>query len=276
MTHAAERHFKILLLLLLLLLAPAACQRSMPDQAESQVASGSVAGADAPEVAGKAVPGDEAGMLAYEHSVDIQLPAGEIPSRVDTLQSACHARRFGACVVLNVQRNGGDHPSASLTLRIAPAGVEPMIGLAGAGGELGNRSTRAEDLAVVVRDNTLVRQRLRHEFERLAGFQQRRDLAVSDMIALSKQIAETQAQLELAEQEAAQHRRRIDTQLLNISLQPPRGQVGRSEIAQAFRDFGRTLSTGAAWTIRALAFLIPLALLLAGLFVLVRHLRHRR
>lgn len=226
---------------------------------------------------GAASTARERAMLAYEHDVEIRLPAGEIPARLQAVQAACNNSKFGECVVLNVSQRGGDvMPGGSLTVRIVPAGVEPMIKLASADAELGNRSTRAEDLAVVVRDNNVAQTRLRKELERLREFQERRDLAVADMIALSKQIAESEAQLEAAEQEGAQHKRRIDTQLLTLNFQPPGGESGRSEIGQAFRDFGEILSSGTAWLIRAFAFLIPLAVLLTVLVIVVRRIRRRK
>lgn len=215
-------------------------------------------------------------MLAYEHDAQVSLDAATIPQRLQDARAACEGGRFGACVVLSVQQSGGDHPGAMLGMRIAPAGVEPMIALASEGAILGSRSTRAEDLAVVVRDNRTAQERMRKELARLQEFQLRRDLAVADMIALSKQLAETEAQLQAAEQEGAQHRRRIDTQLLTLNFQPPGGESGRSEIAQAVRDFGKTLSMGTAWTIRAAAFLIPLGLVLLLLVAGLRRWRRRR
>ncbi|MEZ0472014.1 DUF4349 domain-containing protein [Luteimonas salinilitoris] len=262
-------------LAVLLLAGLSACQRS-PDQALSYAAPA------AAKMAREAAPGADAdggsnggAMLAYEHSAGIRLPAAEIATRQRAVQDACIARKFGECVVLNMHQQGGDYPSASITVRIVPDGVEPMIALAGEGAELGERSTRAEDLAVVVRDNDVARERLRRELERLQEFQQRRDLAVADMIALSERMAAAQAQLEAAERDGAQHRRRIETQLLTLDFRPPDGQAGRSEIGQAVRDFGATLSMGTAWTIRALAFLIPLAALLAILVLAVRRWRRR-
>ncbi|WP_407351057.1 DUF4349 domain-containing protein [Luteimonas sp. R10] len=260
-------------LVVLLLAGLSACQRS-PDQVLSYAAP------TAAKMAREAAPeadtdGDGDAMLAYEHSAGIRLPAAEIAPRQRAVQDACIARKFGECVVLNMHQQGGDYPSASITVRIVPDGVEPMIALAGEGAELGERSTRAEDLAVVVRDNALTRERLRRELERLQEFQQRRDLAVADMIALSERMAAAQAQLEAAERDGAQHRRRIDTQLLTLDFRPPDGQAGRSEIGQAVRDFGATLSMGTAWTIRALAFLIPLAALLAVMVLVIRRLRRR-
>lgn len=261
------------LLAALLVLSASACNRG------SESATSGHAGSAPMAAKAESAPGGDAqlgALLAYEHDAQIALDAESIPQRMQEARVACEGRRFGACVVLSVQQSGGEHPGATLGMRIAPAGVEPMIRLASAGATLGSRSTRAEDLAVAVRDNDTVQDRLRRELARLQEFQQRRDLAVADMIALSKQLAETEAQLQAAEQEGAQHRRRIDTQLLTLSFHPPGGQSGRNEIAAALRDFGKTLSIGAAWTIRAAAFLIPLVIVLLLLLAGVRRLRRRR
>jgi hypothetical protein len=214
-------------------------------------------------------------MLAYEHQVEVHLSADRIAARGQALQAACTSQKFGACLVLGMSEEGGDFPEATLSMRAAPTAVEPLIAAAGEGGEIGSRSAQAEDLAVVVGDNTMLQDRLRKEYARLGEFQQRRDLAVSDMIALSRQMAETESQLEAAERKAAQYRRRIDTQLLTIHFLPPDAQTGRSEIGQAFRDFGGIMAGAVAWLIRALAVLLPLSVVALVLVLIVRRLRRR-
>lgn len=265
-----QRRMSSIWVVSLALLLQAGCQQ------RNEAASYAGGAAPAPATPAQAKRSALQAMLAYEHDVEIGLEQAQILPRMRAAQAACDGGKFGDCVVLNVQQQGGDRPSASLTVRMAPAGVEPMIALASAGAEIGSRSTRAEDLAVAVRDNALAQSRLGKERERLQQFQQRPDLAVADMIALSRQLAETDAQLEAAAQEGAQHRRRIDTQLLTLRFQPPGGESGRGEIGQALRDFGATLAMGTAWTIRALAFLVPFGLLLAVLVAIVRRWRRGR
>lgn len=243
---------------------------------DESLALGAAAPPSLPDMPPEPVATEEASYLAYEHDASITLPADRIQPRLQEAQAACNTGKFGNCVVLNVRQQGGDWPSATLGMRLAPAGVEPMIALASAQAELGSRSTRAEDLAVAVRDNTLAQDRLRRERERLQEFQARRDLAVADMIALSKQLAETEAQLESAEQQGAQHRRRIDTQLLTLDFRPTVSQANRNQIWLALRDSGETLSSGVAWTIRTVAFVLPVGVALLALVVLVRWWRRRR
>jgi hypothetical protein len=259
-----------------LALALAACSnKTQQEHAVGAVGFAAAPAADAGARAGNAA-NDMQAMLAYEHHVGVVLPADETATRMQAAKAACEDGRFGACVVLDARSQGGDQPSASLGMRIVPAGVERMIALASRDARVGSRSTHAEDLAVQVRDNALVQERLRNELARLQEFQQRRDLAVADMIALSRQLAETQAQLDAAEREGAQNRRRIDTQKLTLDFRPPAAESGRGEIGQALRDFGGTLSTGAAWTIRALAFLLPVLVVVAVLVALWRRLRRNR
>lgn len=276
------RKVSAVLLGALVMLCVAACSDSGRTSAES-MSYGATAPAPAAKMAARESAADAAdgghdlsAMLAYEHHAGIQLPGERIPDRLQEVQAACADSRFGACVVLNVNQQGGERPSASATLRIVPDGVEPMIALAGEDARLGSRSTHAEDLAVAVRDNAQVQDRLRREMERLQQFQQRPDLAVGDMISLSERIASVEAQLESAAQREAQYRRRIDTQLLTLSFQPPNTQASRSEVGQALRDVVSLFATGTAWTIRSAALLAPVLLALAVLVAVIRAVRRRR
>lgn len=253
--------------LLLLALALAACSRH---SAESAAEAPAAAPAAAPTVDGRAA------MLAYEHEVEVQLPATQIDARLKQVQDSCLSGRFGACNVLSLQQRGGDYPQATLSVRIVPAGVEPMIAQAGDGGEIGSRSTHAEDLAQAVRDNAALQQRLQAEQRRLQEFQQRRDLSVADMISLSAKQAELETQLLAASQEAAQQRRRIETQRLTLRFGALDGERSRSEIGEAFADMGSIFAAATAWAIRAIAALTPFALLGAVLWWLVAWLRRRR
>ena len=214
--------------------------------------------------------------LAYQHDVAIELAAADIPARLQAVQASCQSGKFGDCAVLDVRQSAGDAPSASLTVRIAPQGVEPIIAQAAQGAEIGSRSTHAEDLAQVMADNDLQQLRLQKEHAKLLEFQQRKDLAVADLLAISKQLSEIEAGLQTAQREGAQHRRRIDTQRVTLDFRPPGGQRGRSEIAQSFLDFGSILSVSVAWMIRAFAGLLPLLVVLSVVVFLWRRRRRHK
>ena len=214
--------------------------------------------------------------LAYEHEVEVVLDGDSLQSRLAQSQAACQDATFGACEVLAVSRHGGNWPSARLAVRIVPAGVEPLIARASEGGEVGSRVTRAEDLAQAVADTARTRERLQREQARLLEFQQRPDLAVADMIALSRQMSEVDTALEAAAQDSAQQQRRIQTHLVTLDFRVSGQDGGSGQVRQALGDFGQILGTGTAWTIRSVAFLIPVGAVVALLVLAWRRLRRRR
>jgi hypothetical protein len=215
-------------------------------------------------------------LLAYEHQIRIRMPGERIAARASEVQAACNSGKFGACAVLGMSQSGGDDPSATVEVRIVPEGVDKLIGLAGKGEEIAERSIQAEDLATAVRDNSLRQDRLRKEHARLLEFQDRKDLKIADVMTLSGRIAEIEAQLQAAEQEAAQQQRRISTQLVTLTFQTTRGQENTSEIGQAFKDVGSIVTGVVAFMIRAFAALLPVAVVLFVLVVVIRRIRRAR
>lgn len=212
----------------------------------------------------------EGASLAYEHELDIRLDASQISARVKQLAEACQSSRFGDCAVLQVGQQGGSEPSGSIRVRISPQGVEPIIGLAGKDGDVASRTTQAEDLAQQVADTTLAKARLEKEHARLLAYQDNRDMKVADLLVVSQRLSEIEAGVEQANRDAAQQRRRIDTQLVTLRFNGSAGQQSRSEIGQALRETGAILGSSVAFLIRAAAALLPVAIVLAVAVLLAR------
>lgn len=211
-----------------------------------------------------ALASPEGAFLAYEHTVQLRLPGERIAPRLQAVAEACQSGRFGDCAVLQLSQDGGDGASGSIEVRVAPKGVEPLVALAGEQGEVTARSTRAEDLAQQVADTQLTQARLKNEHARLLDYQQRKDLAVADLLTISQRLSEIEAGLEQANREAAQQHRRIDTQKLAIHMEATNGQRNRSEIGRAFAEFGGIFTASLAWLIRLFAGLLPVALIGGG------------
>lgn len=250
--------------------ADAASSAASAAEAAVQAADAAVA-APPPSGDGRVMPS-----LAYEHEVSVALPAAQIPARLKQLQDGCLKASFGACTVLQVEQRGGERPRGELSVRIAPAGVEPLIAQAGQDGQIESRTTHAEDLAQAVQDNDAQRQRLQAEQRRLQEFEQRRDLSVADMIALSEKLAAVETQLLATSQEAAQQRRRLDTQRVTLTFAAPTAERSRSDIGDALRDSGEIFAGSIAWAIRAVVGLAPFALLGYVLWRLIAWRRRRR
>lgn len=98
-----------------------------------------------------------------------------------------------------------------------------MVQLAGQHGDVAARSMRAEDMAQQIADTNLAQARLQKEHARLLELQQRRDLAVTDLLAVSRRLAEIEAEAQQTQQQAAQQQRRVRTQLLTLNSAVPVG-----------------------------------------------------
>ena len=211
--------------------------------------------------------------LAYEHSVGIRLPADQLQSRLGAVREACADQRFGACDLLAIEQNQGQYQAASISVRIVPAGVEKMVAFAGEGGELQHRHTRAEDLAQAVSDTAQQRQRLERQRQTLLQYQARGDLAVSDMLALARELADVEVQLASNAQDAAQQQRRLTTNLLTLSFSTEGEPTSRlARIGEAASGMLDNATEGTTEAIRLLGYGIPFVIILFPLALLVRWL----
>ncbi|KFL36836.1 DUF4349 domain-containing protein [Arenimonas donghaensis] len=235
---------------------------------------------DAADAAGAAAmagmenaPGE---FLAYEHHARVRLPVADMPERVAAVRAACLGGQHGQCTVLGEDIQSGQFPSASLVLRVVPGGVEPLLGLAANGGELAQRSTRAEDLAVAVRDTSLRQARLRSQHARLLELMARPDARAEDLIAITRELAEIETQLQQAEQDAAQQQHRVRTNLLTLAFEADQLTTASSELGRTLGDVVSVLDHSAAVLVLVVVALLPFLVLALVVYVLVRAWRRRR
>ena len=193
--------------------------------------------------------------LAYEHQLRIELPEGEIAPRMAALREACESARFGACNVLRMEQ--GEH-NGTLAVRVVPAGVEPLTGMASQHGKLAWRQTRAEDLADAVSENEQKRKLLETYSAQVEQLSARKDLSAGDLIALSHERAKIQVDRESLENTAAQQQRRIDTNLLQMDFT----DGSRShQLGMSLNQWIGELYDGIDTTLSVLAYGIPFLLL---------------
>ena len=227
----------------------------------------------APAMAGE--QGKAGAFLAYEHSVRIDLADNSVSARIDAVHTACVGERFGACSLLSVQQSSGNYPHGEIVVRIVPAGVEPLVTLAAEGGTIGNRTTSAEDLAEAVADNTHQRELMARQRARLEEFQARKDLAVADMLILSKELAALEVQAADAEKESTQQRRRIETNRLTISFAVADTQPQGSHIGRALKNLWSSFDEGVADALEYLGYGLPFLVLGLPLLLILRWLWRR-
>jgi len=209
--------------------------------------------------------GKAGAQLAYEHELTLSLPAEQIGPHLEQTRESCEKAQFGACNILLLEQS---KYRARVVLRIVPDGVEPIVKQASEGAELGERVTSAEDLADAVADVQRQQQRLKAQQQRLDELAARKDIGVSDLIALSKEQAGIENDLQALAQTAAGHQRRLDTNRLTLNFLPSDGAERGSSLKRALRDLPDNLAEGTAAALekgsQALPFVIlafPLALL---------------
>ena len=148
---------------------------------------------------------------------------------------------------------------------------DPIIGLAGKDGKMAARNTRAEDLAQPVADTERELGLMTVHRDRLAEFMKSKELKVEQLITVSRELATVQAQIEALSTTHANLRRRIDTELLTISLSLPRQDYAaeQSPVLDAFRSFGTDFKQAIAQVIGFVAVLLPwLVIIVPGLILL--------
>lgn len=213
--------------------------------------------------------------LAYEHHIGIELPGELIAERLAATREACQLERFGTCNLIAAEQISGDYPRGEITLRIAPSGVEKLTSLAADGGEQINRLTRTEDLAQAITDNRQQRDQLLSQQQTLQQYQNRNDLTVADLLALAKEVAAVQVQLQALSQEAALQQRRLDTNLLTLSFSSPHKRSHLGLISDATSRLLDNLAEGTAGVIEFVGYSLPFLIILFPLTLLLRWLWRR-
>lgn len=217
--------------------------------------------------------------LAYEHAAELDMAdAAGVSVAAERIAAACREQRFGDCALLGFEQSGGEWPSASVRMRLAPDGVAPTLQLATeAGGTVTRRTTKAEDLAAALADLKRERESLEAQRSRLESAVAGRSTSAADAIALAAELGRIDARLAELDAGARAQQRRIDTNLLTIELRAVAAPPGA---LSAFDGLGKTVvaqfADGIAEALAGLAYLLPLALVLMlpalGLALLWRRL----
>lgn len=216
-------------------------------------------GAATPVQGTRGAPGSQ---LAYAHQIEIELAADAVLARAAAVQAACEQQAHGACSLLGMQTEGGDRPRAVLELRAVPEAVAPLIAIAAADGTTRSRRTTAEDLADAVAEVADQRAFLDSQRAELVRLLARRDLAVSDLLALSERVARIDTELRTLEQRGREQQRRIETNHLTLNLVPPlRDPADEDWFEGTNLDLRQSIADGIVNAIDVLTYVLPLLLI---------------
>lgn len=136
-----------------------------------------------------------------------------------------------------------------------------MVTLAAEGGKLGQRITSAEDLADAVADVRRRQDRLQAQQQRLDELAKRKDISVSDLIALSKEQAAVENELQELAQVAAGQQRRLDTNRVTLNFRSSDGAHQQSRFSRMFSNLGDNLVNGTADALERASYVLPFLIL---------------
>jgi hypothetical protein len=214
--------------------------------------------------------------LAYEHSLGIEAPEDKIAPMFEAVQAACRAATAESCAILEARISTGEYASAQLRFRATAKGVQNLIEVLAAKGEIASRSTTAEDLAGPIEDNAKKLAMLTDYRAKLEALRTRSTADVDSLIKLTRELAQVQGEIESLTGSQAQLVQRVETEILNVSISSHNSRSFWSPIAASASDFGENLSEAIATFITGIAYLLPWTLLVAAGIWAWRKWRRRR
>lgn len=213
--------------------------------------------------------------LAYEHTVSVAVAGSELAERMKSVQGACADERFGKCRLLRFDESRGRYASGIVTVRVEPAGVEPLVALASTNGTISSRETRAEDLSVVVADTSRQREQLAAQRIQLDEFRNRKDLAVADMIALAHEVVQVESNLADLDETSSGLQNRLDTNLLTLQFRASEKDSNWAHLGESISNSLDSFIDGTSEAIEMIAFGFPFLIILFPLALLWRWLWRR-
>ena len=242
------------------------------DAAAREASAGPATGASSPERPAPQAP-VTAALLAYAYTYDLELPAARVKPIMARHQAACEAAGPLVCQVVGAQTalSGRDLASGRLELRARPDWLKRFRDGLGAeaqaaGGKLASSATETEDLSRSITDSEAQVRALTTLRDRLQRLLAERPGKLEEVLAVERELARVQGELDATQSGLAVMRTRVATSALTLTYRAegvaaPDG-VG-SPLAEAFNGFIGTVLLVLAGLVTLASFLLPLALVAA-------------
>lgn len=226
--------------------------------------------------------------LAYRYNYGFSLPAKAVAPTAKSHAAMCQKAGPALCQILssNTSSQNSDYVNASLQLRAEPEWLkqftaEIQTSVSEAKGEMTHSGVSAEDLtrSILDTDARLKAQKtLRTRLERLL---ETRDAKLPDLLALERELARVQGQIESATTTLNVLKKRVSMSIVEIHYQTQSVAVSRSAlspISRSLKNFAGNIATGVGAVIEFASFVLPwlLLVILPGLWLIRRLWRQRR
>lgn len=206
-------------------------------------------------------------MLALEHSLSLELEEVQLATVFERGLAACRDAASESCNVLESRISSGQSHSGILKFRAQAAGIKKIINALSKDSKIAAQSTTAEDLAAPIADGAKRLAMLKDYRTQLESLRGRANNDVDSLIKFSHELAQVQSDLEAAEGVQARMKQRVETEILNVSLETGSRTGFWKPIATAVSEFGGNLSQGISSAISGVAYSLPwLVVMLFGVW----------
>lgn len=226
--------------------------------------------------------------LAYRYGYGLVMPSASVKPTADKHMQICRDAGPSKCQITGSNTNNYSDTDirANLSLRAEPQWLQSFVAdmkidIAEIDGRIESENTSVEDLTRAILDTdarlkaqTTLRTRLEYLLET-------RDAKLPDLLALERELARVQGEIESATANLKTLRARVSMSVVNISYTSERVAVSRSSVSpigDALKDFVGIVSEGLAGVIRFLAIMLPwmIFVIIPGLFALRWFWRRRK
>jgi hypothetical protein len=218
--------------------------------------------------------------LAYAYSYALRLPASSLADIHAGHVRLCEEAGPATCRVISAQLSGrdGSNPHGVLDLRAHPDWIarfrEDLPGELGeAGGSIQSEEARMEDLTAQIVDGEArlrARTALRDRLQRLL---ETGGASVEELVAVERELARVQSDLESRESVLAALRERVETSRLTIQYRAQPSVTAQSNFApitDALETFTHDFSQAVAAMIRFVAGFLPWLVVIVPALLLIR------
>lgn len=225
-------------------------------------------------------------LLAYRYHFSFAVPAKNLEAVSQKAIDTCTLAGVDKCRVVTSSLNqySDDNISANIELRVEPEWFEAYKkSLASdsetAGGKLTGSTVNAEDLTIAISDSGAKLNALKTLRTRLLGLLETKGSELKDLIAVERELARVQGQIEGSTARLRILRTRVSMSQVHINYETKAVAASRSSftpIKHALNDFIGTVASGFAGVIRFTAFILPWLLVGIPLLWGVRRLWRRQ
>ncbi len=218
--------------------------------------------------------------LAYRYGYGLVMPSASVKSTSDKHMQVCREAGPSKCQITGSSANSysDEDNRATLSMRVEPAWLDTfMTGLKQdveeVDGKIQSADTTVEDLTRALLDTDArltAKRKLRTRLEKLL---ETRNAKLPDLLALEREMARVQGEIESATANLKALRARVSMSVVTITYTSERSAVSRSAVSpigSALKGFVRTVAEGIGGVITVIAVLLPwlIFLIIPGFFAL--------